>query len=159
MGTFLDLASGLSEFIDYFARNGLALDFLFASSVNRPNALLETLGGQNVATKKLVVHGKTALTKLGDGGFHGNGVAETGWGKKLRASFDKRNAGDGEFFQQVGFAESRMFEQSVGASIEEFEIAREIDNAEWIAIAPLDMNGSFVNQHGEEVGPKLFWLF
>ena len=53
------------------------------------------------------------------------------------------------YFSSIScLAQSGLLKQRIGAGIKKLKIPRKINNPQRVAIAPLDVNASFINQHG-----------
>jgi hypothetical protein len=137
----------LKPFSD-FSRNSLALDFIFvARRGNHPHAFFETLHSEFLSLEKPVVYGKTSLAPFGDTGFDHHRVAERRRQEKSCSRLDQRNPRDGVHLQHFLLGHPRAFKQRIRASIKKFKIPREINNPQRIAITPLNMNCSLINEH------------
>jgi hypothetical protein len=138
-----------TEALDYFAGNRLALDaFRAVCCVNCPNALLEPFHSQHISLEHFVLHGKTAGAPFGDACFHHHRFSEAGGQEKARTRLHHRDPGNSVLFQHLRLGKARQFKKRVGASVEKLKIARIIDNAQGITVAPFDVDGLLVREHG-----------
>ena len=109
-----------------------------------PYTCFEAFDGQQLTLVETVRDGKTAGAPFFDGRFDKYGIAESRRREKTCARIHEGNAREFKFAEQFRLGPAGELEKRVGAGIEKFKVAREIDNAQRIAIAPLDVNLFFV---------------
>src|SRR5579864_1541311 len=94
-----------------------------------------------------MVHRKAAAAPFSHGRLHSQDIAELRGQQERGARLDEGDAGYAVLLQKNRLGQPGPLEQGVGAGIAIFEIARIVDDAAGIAVAPLNPNFPAVDQH------------
>src|SRR5262249_56852259 len=119
-----------------------------------PHPRLQTFGRERAVLIKAMLHVEARAADRGDRGLDRHFVAEPGWEEETRIGVDQRMAGQVVGLEVIYFSHAeRPLDQRRGAGVEDGEVARVIDDAGGVAIAPLDAHHAVVDEHAPPTLP------